>query len=186
MGEAIYFTKVEFTQYEINRCVTKIILLDLEQKELSWQRFVTKPKIRRSVQDVHYMELDDGTIAFNGQAKVIKNAKTNFKPHLIRDDEYENIVTHIYAVELSDEQMEEILPFCNALDFEPYRNKEAWDDVGHNGGYRDEQEVVFRGYSNSYLPLIEIPMTAINEKRPNEKLYRYLWKTYFEGNKKIK
>ena len=84
--------------------------------------------------------------------------------------------------------IESLLPYCNALLFEPYRNKKmSMEDAGYVG-YRDEVSVRFRGITDSYLPELELPMDFYYDAEhiwPNEKLYRYLIKTFFENNSKL-
>lgn len=46
------------------------------------------------------------------------------------------------GIKLTDEQMKGLLPYCNALDFEPFRNREmSMDDPGYRG-YRDENACI--------------------------------------------
>ena len=55
-------------------------------------------------------------------AKVIRTGKTDFKRQLIREDkDYE--VLFFKGIKITEEKMENLLPYCNALDFEPYRDK---------------------------------------------------------------
>ena len=54
-------------------------------------------------------------------------------------------------------------------------------------GYRDEAQMYFKAITDSYIPMIELPMNYYYDEQhiwPNEKLYRYLIKTFFENNKK--
>ena len=56
-------------------------------------------------------------------------------------------------------------------------------------GYRDEINTYFTGITNSYIPKLDLPMDYFYDEEhiwPSEKLYRYLVKTFFEGNKKLK
>ena len=120
---------------------------------------------------------------------MIKNAKTEFKPQLIQSDVYEQEVIFLYGVKLSDEQMEELLPYCNALEFEPFRDKEMVMFGEGYLGYRDEVSLYFAGITDSYIPKMEWEMSYFYDEKhiwPSEKLYRYLVKTYFENNKKLK
>ena len=49
-----------------------------------------------------------------------------------------NLSIHPWSIKLTDEQMEALLPYCNALDFEPYRNREMKMREEGYIGYRDE------------------------------------------------
>lgn len=92
------------------------------------------------------------------------------------------------GIELREEQMEKLLPLCNALDFEPFRNREmSMDDPGYRG-YRDEITMWFRGITDSYIPKIELPMELLYDEKhtwPSERLYQYLWENYLRDNKKL-
>lgn len=50
-------------------------------------------------------------------------------------------------------------------------------------------QLYFRAVTDSYIPLLELPMDYYYDEKhiwPSEKLYRYLVKTHFEGDKKIR
>lgn len=98
-------------------------------------------------------------------------------------------VVFSYGMKLSEEQIKDLLPYCNALDFEPYRDKEmVMGDVGYIG-YRDQANMYFRAITDSYLPKLELPMDYHYDEAhiwPSEKLYRYLVQTFFENNKRLK
>ena len=47
--------------------------------------------------------------------------------------------------------MQELLSYCNALDFEPYRNKEMISEDEGYIGYRDELQLYFTGITDSYI-----------------------------------
>ena len=56
------------------------------------------------------------------------------------------------------------LKYCNALDFEPYRNREmSMDDEGYCG-YRDEVNVSFTGITDSYISMIKLPMDYYDDE----------------------
>ncbi len=51
--------------------------------------------------------------------------------------------------------MRNLLPYCNALDFEPYRDKKmSMQDEGYIG-YRDEINTYFTAITNSHIPKLE-------------------------------
>ena len=65
---------------------------------------------------------------------------------------------------------------ANAFDFEPYRNIDESMEFKGSGGYRDCWGIVFRGISDSYLPMLKINMVMYHDEKhisPSEKLYKY-------------
>ena len=63
--------------------------------------------------------------------------------------------------------------------------------MGEEGyiGYRDEVRLYFRAITDSYIPMLELPMDYYYDEEhiwPSEKLYRYLLKTFFEKEKKLR
>ena len=63
--------------------------------------------------------------------------------------------------------------------------------MGEEGyvGYRDVLRLQFTGITDSYLPMLELPMEYYYDEEhiwPSEKLYRYLLKNFFKGNKKLR
>ncbi len=97
-----------------------------------------------------------------------------------------NIIS--YYMILSDKDIEELLGYFNAKDFEPYRNRKmSMDDSGY-WGYRDEYTMFFIGITSSYIPIIELPMDFIYSKKyepPTEKLYNYLIEAFFRLTKMV-
>ncbi len=125
----------------------------------------------------------------SGFAKWISSEKTNFKPALFKDEHYEQEIVFSYGIKLTEQQLEKLLPLCNALDFEPFRNREMV--MGEDGycGYRDEVRVQFRGITNSHIPLLELPMYYYYDSEhiwPSEKLYHHIIKNIFDKQKKMK
>ena len=168
MSEPIYFSKVEFVLKERFFTYDYVTLLDIPQKELSYQ--VLKWEWR-------YPE------------RKIKSGKTGFEPVLLREEKAYQKVIFSYGIRLSDEQMQELLPYCNALDFEPYRGKTMSEDDEGAIGYLDELMLSFTGITNSYIPKMECWMgiTYDYEHRwPHDKLYDYLLSKFFRGNKALK
>lgn len=189
MGEAIYFTKVEFREYCAGKYI-RAILLNFSEQELSYQVMRRKQKAPVIQGSESFTYSNGKTINFDtgSSGKVIRNEKTGFKPVLLKDEDYEAEVIFSYGIKLTLEQMEGLLPYCNALDFEPYRNKVMSMDDARFCGYRDEITISFKATSDSYLPIIELPMDYVYEEAyiwPSEKLYRYIIKTFFEGNKEL-
>ena len=190
--DAIYFTKVEYREFlHCDRDHYRwIILLNLQEGELSFQTYSWKRKPfgmeGLTTETIGPLEL---AIPFSRPVMIVKNGKTNFKDIVIADDYYEPEVTFSYAIKLSKEQLQSILPYCNALDFEPFRGKTmSMKDEGYLG-YRDELNMSFRAVSDSYLPMLELPMDYYYDEShiwPSERLYRYLVKNYFSGKKKLR
>ncbi|MDD3417082.1 MAG: hypothetical protein PHY47_24320 [Lachnospiraceae bacterium] len=190
MDKPIYFSKVEYQTRVGYGEVSNVLLLDIEKQELSYQVFHYHRQMP-SVQGIVSEEWNGNNYTYDvsSPARIARNANTNFKPQLLKSDQYEKEVVFSYGIKISDAQMKELLPYCNALDFEPYRAKEmSMDDPGFIG-YRDEIRVDFTGITNSYIPKLELPMSYFYDEEhiwPSEKLYRYLMKTFLENKKKLK
>ena len=190
MDKPIYFSKIEYWMRIGRGDVSKVILLDIKNQELSYQVFDYHRQMP-SVQGVISEEWNGTNYSYNtsSPARVIKDSKNNFKGQLIKSEQYEKEVVFSYGIKLTEAQMKELLPYCNALDFEAYRDKEmSMDDPGYIG-YRDEIHVGFSGITDSYIPKIDLPMSYYYDEThiwPSENLYRYLLETYFEDNKKLK
>lgn len=187
----IYFSKVLFEEtcggYEWPKRVT---LLNLVEKELSLQLIGLKYQMPAGIKTE---TVTIGNYTYNMEhyipAKILKSAKNDFKPQFLEDKIFTEEVSFSWAIKLTEEQMEELLPYCNALEFEPYRERKmSMDDEGYIG-YRDEISTYFTGVTDSSLPLLELPMDYYYDEAhiwPSEKLYRYIIKTYYEGNKKLR
>lgn len=188
MNTPIYFTKIEFQ--ELIGENTRVIFLNTVEQELSYQIF---HRVRQSpaIQKVVINEFLGKSTQFDicTPAKIIKNYKNGFKPQIVEDDIFRQEVIFSYGIRLSNKQMNEILKYCNALEFEPYRGKSmSMEDKGYIG-YRDLLSTNFKGITDSYLPLLELSMPYYYDEQhiwPCEKLYRFLLKNYFENNKKLK
>lgn len=187
MENPIYFSKVEFQEY-IGITRKSCLLLNLVEKELSYQVFERKQQMP-AIEGVGFIECGEKNYSyeFGLPARIISNEKTNFHSKLFKSELYEDTEIFSYGIKLTDEQVFELLPYCNAVDFEPFRNREmSMKDDGYIG-YRDEVQMRFRAITNSHIPLIELPMNYYYDEQhiwPSEKLYRYLLTTFFENNKK--
>ena len=119
----------------------------------------------------------------------MRSVSTSFESKLVPDEEYIQEVVFSCGMKLSEEQLQELLPYCNALEFEPYRYKEmSMNDEGFIG-YRDEISLHFIGITDSYIPKMEWDMPYYYDEEhiwPSEKLYRYLVLNYVQENKKLK
>ncbi len=188
--EPVFFTKIEYKEVLGYKNPYSIILLNIPEKQLSYQVLDWKRQMS-AIQGIETEKIGDmeWTSEMNKPAKLIKNGKTDFVNQVILDEELQEKVAFSYAVELNDEQMKDLLPYCNALDFEPYRNRKMeMEDPGWIG-YRDEVKLYFKGITDSYIPLMELPMNYYYDEEniwPSEKLYRYLVSTFFSKNKKCR
>ena len=189
MREPVYFSKVEYR--EVIGCgnTSSILLLDIAQRELSYQVL----RWRRQMPGMSGMQTEESygqtwTENVAVPIKKVRNGKTGFEERTIKDDSFGQEVAFSYGIQLTDEQMKKLLPYCDARDFEPYRDKEmSFLDEGCIA-YRDEVRLYFTAISDSYIPKIELPMNYYYDGAhiwPSEKLYRYLVRTYFEGNKDV-
>ena len=190
MSEPIYFSKVEYREVIGCDYTSSIMLLDIAQRELSYQVF----RRRRQMPGMSGMQIEESfgqtwTEDVAVPIKKVRNGKNGFEERTIKDDSFEQEVVFSCGVQLTEEQMKKLLPYCDALDFEPYRDKKM--SVLDEGciAYRDEVKLYFTAISDSYIPKIELPMNYYYDDAhiwPSEKLYRYLVKTYFKGNKEVK
>lgn len=87
-----------------------------------------------------------------------------FSHKLVKLDEYENVLIFSYGIKLSSEQMIELLPLCNAREFEPFRNRKMEMGEERYCGYRDKAQLSFRGITGSYIPMIEFPMMYFHDE----------------------
>lgn len=191
MEDKIYFSKVEFREHG-RQLHESILLLNLEECSMSYQVWKRRPKRNDpAIVGVEKKEIGRNTYFhdFSKQAVKMSNSKTDFKSVIIEDDPGDYDVIFSYTYHFTEEEMKELLPYCNALDFEPYRDKKMdMDDEGYCG-YRDEVTVSFTGVSDSYMPLLKLPMDYYYDEEhiwPSERLYRYVVKTYFSSSKKLR
>ncbi len=170
MNEPIYFSKIQFVEGFIYSEPRSIILIDLPKRELSYQVFSWKrnmPAIQGEKKDEEWERLTgkEEIYSFTAPAKLIRCGKNGFQTTLIPDESFVKNVEFSYGVSLSQQQYESLLPYCNALDFEPYRNRTmSMDDEGYIG-YRDEIKVSFCGVTDSYIPYIELPMNYYYDEK---------------------
>ena len=190
MSDAVYFSKIEYREVIGYGNTSSIMLLNIPERELSYQVYDWKRQMPaiEGIQTEQWGE-HTWTDSIAVPAKRIRNEKTGFEPQMIKDEYYEPEIVFSHAIKLTDEQMEALLPYCNALDFEPYRDREM--KMGEEGyiGYRDEVHLYFKAITDSYIPLLELPMNYYYDEEhiwPSERLYRYLIKTFFERNKKLR
>jgi len=128
-------------------------------------------------------EGDTISIDMSSPAKVVRNEKTGFKSQLIKNEQYEEKVVFSYGIKLTLKQIEDLLPYCNALEFEQYRNKNMSKEELFCV-CTDGRDIRFKAMSDSYLPIIELPLDYGYEAV--YKLYHYINMTFFKGNKELK
>ena len=187
----VYFTKVEYREVIGRGNTSSILLLNIPEKELSYQEFDWKRQMP-AIEGLRTEKFGERewTDHIAMPAVKMRNGKTGFKVETLIDEEYEQEVVFSYAVKITDEQMEDLLPYCDAAEFEPFRDRKmSMDDEGFIG-YRDEVQLFFRAVTDSYIPLLELPMEYYYDEAhiwPSEKLYRYLVRNFFDKkNKKLK
>lgn len=184
--EPIYFSKVQFRSGRLCGDHT-IMLLNLVERELSYQ-VIRKSRNMPVIQGNDILELSGGPVSFD-ISKAARIIKTPTKTSLLPIENFEDNVVFLYGIKLTEDQYKELLPYCNARKFEPYRNREmSMSDEGYIG-YRDEVDVYFTGETDSYIPIMEWCMSYYYDEQhiwPSEKLYRNLVTTYFEKNRALK
>lgn len=191
----VYFTKIEFHDsfwlFQKGMPVwgdEKIIFLNIPQKELSVQIIRTGQDLTNKIYAVEagwrigYPNEEDKCMI---RLRTGKNGMRTVEAEAV--DETSKVIFS-QGIHLTEEQMEKLLPYCNALDFEPFRNREmSMKDPGYRG-YRDEHIMWFRGITNSYIPKIELPMDYVYDEKhtwPSERLYQYLMDSLICDNKKL-
>ena len=190
VNEPIYFTKILFTEGLSHNFPRSKILLDLPNRELRYQVYSWKRNMP-VIQGIEKAELLSAIKHrdFAYPAKRIKNGKTNFEAIIVKDEWWKEQIDFDYGMKLSEQSYNALLPYCNALDYEPYRDKEmSMDDEGYIG-YRDEINVTFSAITDSYIPYIELPMNYYYDEAhiwPSEKLYRYIYRAFLNNDRKLK
>ena len=180
MEEKIYFSKVEFREY-IGHELYSILLLNLVEGTLAYQVYEKNRKVRKApaITGIGTEEFMGDTWDYEIRKPAVKmrNLKTGFKSVIIEDDEIDYDVIFSYTHDFSYNEKKDVLQYCNALEFEPYRGKKmSMKDEGFCG-YRDEIHVYFTGVTDSYIPKIQLPMEYYYDEKhiwPSEKLYRYI------------
>lgn len=188
MSENIYFSKIEFREYVAYQ-LHSILLINLVEGTLAYQ--VYEPiKIRKGpaitgITTEEFM-VHTWNYELRKPAVKMKNSKTGFKPVIIEDiiDKYD--VAFSYSYHFTKEELKILKSYCMVADFEIYRNREmSMEDPGYCG-YRDEVNVYFTGVTDSYVPIMKLPMSYYYDEEhiwPSEKLYKYIIKHYMSGKK---
>ncbi len=93
-----------------------------------------------------------------------------------------------YGYKLTPDELKEVLPYCNALEYEAYRGKiMSTKDAGYRG-YRDQVSMHFSAVTDSYIPKMNLPMDYLYDEEhtwPHERLYKYLVKRFLENNREL-
>lgn len=166
----------------------KVIFLDLPNRELSVQI------IRYNIPISYRLLALEAGWRLNSRAEEIKPridicaGKNGMQRTKAIADNSTSKVIFSKGIKLTEEQINELLPYCNALDFEPFRNRTmSMADPGYRG-YRDEYTMWFQGITDSYMPIIELPMEYLYDEKhtwPSERLYQFLREKYIKNNKKL-
>ena len=202
--ESVYFTKVEFLRQAAGGRIVSSILLNLPLGELSYQehaytrwmpaiRIVHAPYagVRRSranltPQEERRVEAWRTTLAEDHvPARILRSGKTGFRPVTLPVSGERETISFSVGFRLTPAQRQELLPYCNALDFEPFRGKPVPTAEGCGG----EERLILRAVSDSPLPLLTLPVPlSHNEAQPwpGERLYRYLMKQFFGTSKALR
>ena len=197
VSNPIYFTKVQFDSGFWGEFggEERILLLDLVNKELSYQVFKTFDKTTAIIDSYPALEefvFPDGTkIQYyprvpRSSGVYMKNGKTGFKSIFLHEIPIGKELIFSHGIKLSDEQISLLKPYCDANEFEKYRNREMKSYEEGYIGYRDEIHMKFYGVSNSHLPIINLPMDYYYDEKhiwPSEKLYRYICENIISKDK---
>lgn len=115
---------------------------------------------------------------FEAGVENVDGTRYDFKGQMLRDDHFAKTVVHSKVFKLTDEEFEQLLPYCNALEFEPFRNKDmSMDDAGWCGYLDEDIRRKFIGITDSYIPKIELPMDYFYSEVhswPSQRLYNLL------------
>ena len=193
----IYFTKVQFDSWLWREFEgeERTLLLDLVNKELSYQVFKTFDKTSAIIDSYPALEefiFTDGTkiqyypSGLHSSGVYMKNEKTNFKPIFLHELPIGKKLIFSYGTELTEYEISLLKPYCDTNEFEKYRNRKMKLDEEGCIGYRDEINMEFCGISNSHLPIIKLPMDYYYDEKhiwPSEKLYRYVCENIISKNK---
>lgn len=188
MDKPIYFTRMYFIK-EIWG-MNEILVLNLSARELSFQRENSHRREEgAAISGITKLSLRDKVIPieFRMPARMISHQKTGFQPRMVQDEWDEWEVGFSHKINLTETDVQELLPYCNARDFEPFRHRTMTFDEPGYAGYRDElKRMFFVGFTDSHLPKIKLPMDLIyNEPYawPSERLLRYIERTFFIDKK---
>ncbi len=186
MGKKVYFSKIFFVEKLCYGIPESILTVDLDQGEMSFQRFARREKRQmpggRKIRTYYYKgELVDISYS-NVPARMIRSGRSDWKA-ICLESETEREIVFSKGIKLDEADMRNLLKYCNAVEFEPYRDREmSMDDEGYLG-YRDEITMEFYGITNDYIPYIHLPMDYYYDEEhiwPSERLYRYICRKYYD------
>ena len=189
--EPVFFSKVVLSsRIGAGFCYPEnTIMIDIPKKEISFQKCKWIER-SGSVEVMDDYGWDSGLVGHDVHylkpAVKIKNGKTGFEYKVLPVEKYEQKIIKSIGLSLSDYEIDRILPFCNALEFELYRD--MGDDWEHMTGYFDEVSIHFQAVTDSYIPMLEMSCNLSHEKgyeRPQEKLRDFILE-YMSKNKKFK
>lgn len=186
MQNRIYFQKVIFSECLGDRLLSSLLLLP-QTGELAYQAFDSHKQAARmpAITGLQGYRIGrhTGTEPYAKAARILRSSGNGFRPQLLPTETDEAQPVFCWHKQLSAAETEALLPYCNALDFEPYRERTmSLNDEGVVA-YRDEITLAFTGISASHLPMLELPMALYyDESRlwPSERLYRYLLRHHLE------
>ncbi len=185
MTDKIYFSKVFFVEKSGLSTILSVLTVDLDQGEMSFQRFARRGKRQmpggRKIELFYYdgelIDIWDNDVP----ARMIRSGRNNWKAVCLETDT-EREINFSKGIKLDDNEVNELRKYCNAEEFEPYRNRKmSMDDEGFIG-YRDEITMEFYGITNDYIPFLHLPMHYFYDEKhiwPSERLYRYINQKYY-------
>ncbi len=188
MDNAIYFSKIEFQESLIYHAFPKsIIHLNVTEGELSYQAYKWSRNMPAMEGTVSYeISGKQRSYDYGKPGKIMRNTHTGFESQFLFDEENRCEIVFEYSYKLNRQEKLDLLRYCNALEFEPYRDREmSMDDEGYCG-YRDEIMIKFVGITDSYIPKMEWDMQYYYDeehKWPSERLYGYLLNKYLVNKK---
>jgi hypothetical protein len=189
--EPIYFSKIEFVETLGYVRLSSNLVIDLVQKELVYQEYEWDwKKLRRPIPNAQRLSIDRfyGETFISEERVAARWVKTGKSDHAVRTqlEPFEQDVVFVWGRKLTDEEYKKLLPYCNVLDFEPYRGRKmSMEDPGYLG-YRDEINLHFTGITDSYIPKLDLPMNYYYDEKhmwPCERLFRYVTQTFLNTKK---
>ena len=188
MSDNIYFSKIEFREH-IAHQLHSILLLNLAEGTLAYQVYEPS-RIRKgpAITGIATEEFMGHTWDYELRKPAVKmkNSKTGFKPVMIEDVIEEYDVVFSYTHHFTKDELKALQSYCRVADFEMYRDREMLMEAPGFCGYRDEVNVYFTGVTDSYVPMMKLPMSYYYDEEhiwPSEKLYKYVIKNYMSGKK---
>lgn len=188
MNKPIYFSKIEFREQVAHR-LNSNLLIDLDEGALAYQVYDSSPRDKApAITRIEHEEVlgEIRSYKMGKPGMRMKNFHTGFEYTMLVDDECEEEVIFSYIHRFCETEKRELLPYCNALDFEPYRDRGiSPDDKGYSG-YKDDVDVTFIGITDSYIPMIKLPLDRYCDEDcivPCVELYFYILRKYLNGKK---